>query len=588
MRAALRLAGATIQRLGQWVVTPGLILGFSPAGHAQVEMAWTSYQSPLYPDSSGFARTLATADLNGDGFEDVIAMEPFADVAGLLDSGRGWVMFGPTFSTHLSFQASSPVQAERLGDVDLGSSGCSIGDVNGDGSLDLLVAAPHFFLGSSDVGRAHLFYGPNYSFERTFVDPTPEQGGRFSEGVLLVDANQDGLSDLFISAPEASGDAPGGGSWDAVGEVFYWDATKLAVPPVVVPQPLLFENSSFGSSLDCADIDEDGDPEILIGQEGYQQCCPFVGGAFHIVDGATLAAQTIIPTQVGAFFFGDVRYVGDVNGDGDNEIIVSAPQSFFAGCSTAGAVLILDGTDFASVTKIIQSPTACAGSVLFGLNVVVDDLDLDGAVDIMVGDTVVPVGSERVYVYFGPDFARVQTLGDDFGVIHLGFGSELATGDVDGDGFSELLVHASEGSASGTLFRYDVETLTVDTDLVSVAAGPVANLHIAASANEGGNVYIAALSISGASPGLIVGPGVYLPMNVDGVTFIGLSLVSSPYLVNFIGNLDATGQADLQLTLPPGVPAGLIGETLTIVAVTGTTSGQVSMATSSVDIVLDP
>lgn len=563
-------------------------------------LAW---QAPLSvtkiksPEPSGFgyefARSTCVADIDGDGFDDIVVMEPGRPVQGLLWAGRGWILKGPTLQVMATFQASTPVTKEFLG-----AGGCRTGDVNGDGFIDILVGSPDFGgPAMPSAGRAHVFLGPDYTTDIVLQEPSPQENARFgSLGLLLTDMTGDGLDDVLITAPGKDVEVSPGVVLVDAGQLYFWDALDLFEPgglrtPELVVDPQPVQNGFFGAVL--LDADLNGDPQRdLLAVSNLTACCPLTTGQVYLFDGLgpvvlDTAGLAVVPSAKGV---GSDIDLADVTGDGIPDLVLGAPSSTFPACQNAGLVVVLEGPSFDDVAFTLQSPLACQGSNwLFGARNLVADIDRDGSQDILAIDPGFFSGMSLAHLFWGPDYDTPETIGDEFAPANLvGFGVDMACGDFDGDGFDELAISATAGNASGSLYIYDVQTLTADTTTVSVAAGGSVGFALRMAPEEAGKTYLAALSVSGTSPGLILGPGSYLPLNPDGVTQAGLALLGSPLLVGFLGSLDGTASASFSLHLPPGFPQALVGATLSVAAVAIEPDGRTGAGSSAVDIALTP
>jgi len=558
------------------IAVSAVTLGSLATAQVPLELSW--HFSPLPQSTGSFASRMSARDIDGDGFIDLVATEAGADIFPMTNAGRCWVVFGPAFepSNALSMQAAQPDLVEQMG-----RGGCSLGDVNGDGELDILVGAPDYHGGLPDpIGRAHLFFGPDYQTSTAFLDPTPQQNSRFGESVMLADVSGDGRADVFVGAPHAT---PAGLPPDS-GEVYHWDATDLVTwTRLTSPQPMNF--GWFGTSLDVAILDDGPAPEILIGSDRH------LGGVLFRFDGPTLQhIDTVEPTLVIAVQFGDVGFAGDLTGDGIDDLLVEAPATHDIdrlGCR--GAVFLMEGPLFTTASHVFFPIAAdCDGGDSFGKETAVLDLDSDGALDIAITQPS-SVGSEnRVQIFFGPNWQTVQTLGDFGTFIAQGFGAALAVGDVDGDAHEELFVATPQGSSVGSFALYDVQTLTSDVTALSLGAGGDVHYSLDLGPAHAGEIYLAALSLSGEWPGLVVAPGVYLPLNVDVLTYIGLSLLNTPVLPGFVGVLDAGGEAAFTFHVGAGMFPSLAGESLTVTAIAATSSSHLTVASSGATVALDP
>lgn len=557
----------------------GLLLG-SAAAQSPLQQSW--HASPAQQGASVFADRMAVADFNGDGFDDLVATQPSFDLPGLPNAGRAWVLFGPTFSPTISFQPADPGWDEQFG-----TGGVSLGDVNGDGALDILVGSPFWMLGSWDeVGRAHLFFGPDFQVGIVLDDPAPQPGARYGGSVLLADTTGDGLADVFVGAKLAE---VHGHPVDS-GKVVFRDATDLATPRTLLsPEPIA--NAWFGSSLDAALMDDDEVVDLMVGAENFKLCCPIKYGRIYVLSGKDLLCiQIIIPPQFGAQRFGDVAHAGDLTGDGVQDLLVTAYATVINdGLDCDGAVFLLAGPTYEGATHVFSPvPADCDGGDNFGRDTVVQDLNGDGSLDVIITQPSLIQNENRVQVFYGPDWRTVQTLGD-FGLfIAQGFGNELASADIDGDGLDELLVHVSHGNGVGEIALYDLQTLQVDAPVISLGVGGTTSWSLDLAQDSAGHVYLAALGASGKWPGVVAGPGSWLPLNVDPLTHIGLSLIGTPALPGFLGVLDANGQASFSLSFPAGGVPSLVGQSVTVAVITALPDGRPGAGSSSTTVALTP
>ncbi|TPW03176.1 MAG: hypothetical protein FD129_3090 [bacterium] len=123
---------------------------------------------------------------------------------------------------------------------------------------------------------------------------------------------------------------------------------------------------------------------------------------------------------------------------------------------------------------------------------------------------------------------------------------------------------------------------------VSVSAGGDVTFKLRMAPEDQGKEYVAGLGMSGSTPGIVLGPGSFVPLNPDAVTFAGLALLPSPLLDGFQGRLDRNASASPVLHLPPGSSATLIGQTLIVAALVIEPDGRFGAGSSAVEILLDP
>lgn len=187
------------------------------------------------------------------------------------------------------------------------------------------------------------------------------------------------------------------------------------------------------------DIDGDGTTDVLVGCMGEGKALGGSGGAVRLVsgrDGTTLRTWT--GTSEGDEFGHAVTFVGDLDGDGSEDIAVSAPGSYRG--ERIGAVSCFSGTDG---HQILTLPGHDVGD-RFGFALTGGaDFDGDGRPDLVVGslDGAWPkCGPGTVTVISGrtgETLRKVSGAGGD----QLGHALDIVP-DVDGDGTPEILVGA--------------------------------------------------------------------------------------------------------------------------------------------------
>ncbi len=173
-------------------------------------------------DGAGYA-VAAAGDVNGDGYDDVAVGAPYEDSAGA-GNGVSYLVYGPVGGDFNLYNAD----ARLYGATDGEQSGMALaaGDLNVDGSADLVVGAPY---GSDDTladfGYAYVVYGP-YSGDLSLLDADARiagtAGSLYGASALAVadDLDGDEVGDLIIGgwgyAP-ISTDTNTGGLWVFLG-----------------------------------------------------------------------------------------------------------------------------------------------------------------------------------------------------------------------------------------------------------------------------------------------------------------------------------------------------------------------------------
>jgi hypothetical protein len=133
------------------------------------------------------------------------------------------------------------------------------------------------------------------------------------------------------------------------------------------------------------------------------------------------------------------RVIGDVDGDGVNDFVTSAPTKNLGG-ENAGRIYVYSGRTGELLWKADGSPGDQLGTGIEAAG----DINKDGIPDVIGSAPSI----DTVYVYSGRDGRVLMTLhgeakGDTFGA-HV-----ASVGDIDGDGYSDIIVGAPANNAGG-------------------------------------------------------------------------------------------------------------------------------------------
>jgi hypothetical protein len=339
--------------------------------------------------------SVAVGDLNGDGIPDlVVAHFVTNDVLGQIS-----VLLG---DGHGTFKA-----AVNYDDFGYFPSAVAIGDFNGDGAPDLVVA--DYGLGTVDDGNVSIFVGNG---DGTFQAAVAYAAGTHPESVAVGDFNGDGRVDLAVAD---SGYVDGSGSGVSVllgnGNGTFQTAKKYAAG--FLPSSLAVGDFNGDGKVDLAVANyygtrtgDDGNVSILAGNgDGTFQAAVDYAAGTH-------------PESVA---------VADFNGDGRVDLAVA---NIGSGVHNPGNVSILvgngDGTFQAAVDYAAGSQPEA---------VVVGDFNGDGAPDLVVR------GGDNTRVLLGNGDGTFQST--SFSYLtggSKGFTQSMAVGDFHGDGLPDVAV----------------------------------------------------------------------------------------------------------------------------------------------------
>ncbi len=508
-------------------------------------------------DNSGRSVS-AAGDVNSDGIDDILIGAPNAKDY----SGASYVVFGKNvsqvgaFTSEVELSSLDGTNGFSIIGADYGYFGRSVsaaGDINGDGIDDVLIGAPYASPVGISTGAVYVVFGSDTGFEENVLLSNLDGTNGFelfgedaSDNIGFAisaagDVNGDGSDDLLIGADD---NGPNG----SVYIIFGGDALAAPVLSISLADTRAIEGDAFtytipstafvdlfGDELTLSATLEDGSP--LPGWLSFDASTGTLSGTpgsedlgistirITATDGDNLSVSDVFELTVFNRFFepfptlslltsdegfkilgeadfdnsgNSVSTIGDVNGDGIDDLLIGAPFSDLNGTSSGTTYVVfgkdvsvdgafaaeiqLSGLDGTNGFKIIGE----AASDLSGRSVsAAGDVNGDGIDDLLIG----AVGSDTngnssgtTYVVFGRDVsvdgafaAEIQLSGLDGtnGFKMLGeasldqSGSSVsAAGDVNGDGIGDMLIGAPasdpNGSGSGTTYVVFGKNVSVD------------------------------------------------------------------------------------------------------------------------------
>ncbi|ARP71007.1 hypothetical protein LK07_15870 [Streptomyces pluripotens] len=341
-------------------------------------------------------------------------------------------------------------------------------DFNGDGIGDVAASAPAAYVnGHKGAGQVVVLYGSASGIKSTQrstisqntsgVPGTSEAGDRFGETTAYADFNGDGIDDLVVGTPaEKVGTDVNGGTV----AILWGSKNGITGKGVTIHDPAPSAHDFWGKNLAAGDFDGDGKADLVVGSS--KSTLYLYRGGFT-TSGAYGSLSTVKPpiqSGTNSYPYGPLNLTaGDVNGDGRTDLVVDGYET---------------KTDYGWNTNywLPGSPSGLSGSsakaLKPGIITGIGDINGDGYGDIVSGagwdgsledGTKVPDSADggKVNITYGSASGPASTIGITQNTGNVpgksekgdAFGHELDLGDINGDGYQDLVVSSPAEDISG-------------------------------------------------------------------------------------------------------------------------------------------
>jgi len=352
-------------------------------------------------------------------------------------------------------------------DQQLGSAISFLGDQDGDGDDELVVAAPANGDNAQEAGAVYLMRGGagggTFALSERQVDGSGQWdvkisgtrlGGFFGSVITQGDVNGDGTADLIV------------GSYGARVPNYQQGAVYVFYGPIADGE-MVAEGADFivkgralgdqaGLAVAAGDLDGDGADDLLIGAPLYDVTTSANNGAAYLFYGGSLSGEVRVDTADAWFYgtaaskTGNAVAIMNLNGDTSPDLVIGAPEE---APLESGAVHVVygSGSRFSGLLASSAAITGMSGGDQVGYALgVAGDVNNDGSPDLLVGSS-----NNAAYLFWGGAPVVAGPINSGVDVLFAGGTNQrlgewvTGLGDINDDGFDDIGLSGHRDGANG-------------------------------------------------------------------------------------------------------------------------------------------
>jgi hypothetical protein len=356
------------------------------------------------------------------------------------------LLFGQELELMQKFNPNLPASGRNASLI--GRVVSNIGDIDGDDYDDWAFGFPDAanINTTKKVGKVYIYLGSSSlasEQDPDFILQGENDGDRFGTSISSADINNDGYNDVIVGA-----------NGNSLGKVYiYFGSTAIdTIADAVLTSSV--EGEGFGRVVSSAgDVNNDNYEDILVHAPRYD--LDDIGHVYVFYGGETIdniVDITLTAPLAGDDFGCEISSAGDVNNDGYDDILIGERYNDYPANSAGRAYIYFGAESMDTIADVIFTAKDSNDNLGFSVSSA-GDVNNDKYADVIVGARVAGDNSQgEAYIYFGgasmDSIADVTLTGEES---HDYFGKTVScAGDVNNDGYSDVIVGADYTDAGGT------------------------------------------------------------------------------------------------------------------------------------------